>query len=519
MAFYQEFKNHLEADIPALYVETTEWMRFQNEFKQCSEALNKKYFFWNPLEGIVKTGDTKEGEEHKDPIELLNFIKNENENSIFILEFFDRQFEDADVHRMFSIMLRSLRDNKNQVIVVAPTLNLPNTLEKEFAILDFPLPDIKSIRAVLNQVKKDFKLQDGKVDDSGKVLDAVRGLGTTEIWNAFSKVAAYSKQITAEEIPQLIAEKEQIIRKSGYLEFIPTKESMSIVGGLDSLKKWLKDRKIAFGSEARQMKLDAPKGVLLLGIPGTGKSLCAKVIAKEWEIPLLRLDMGRIFGGIVGESETNMRNAIKTAESLEPCVLWIDEIEKGLSGGASSGGERDGGTSVRVFGSLLTWMQEKSKEVFVFATANDVSKLPPELLRKGRFDEIFFVDLPDEKERKEIFNIHLKNKEQELEPTSELLKDTEGFSGAEIEAIVKEALFSAHSQNSDKTSIAIKVKNLKDAISEMMPLSTTMYETITGLRKWAEHRCRLASNATPPKIKENKGVSLKQEITNIFTKE
>ncbi|SMN00161.1 hypothetical protein SPONN_1326 [uncultured Candidatus Thioglobus sp.] len=510
MAFYNELKTHLEAGIPAIYVETTEWMRFGSELKQCCEELGKESVFWNIVEGI--------NGKYTDFVELLNYLKSGKvENTVIVLEFADRYFDEPDTHRMFAIMLRSLRDNKNQVIVLAPSLNLPNTLEKEFAILDFSLPDREAIEQILMQVSKDFEITEN-ADTANEILDAVRGLGTTEIWNAFAKVAVNSKKITAEQIPQLIAEKEQIIRKSGYLEFIRTNESMHSVGGLDGLKTWLEDRKIAFGSEARAKKIDAPKGVLLLGIPGTGKSLSAKAIAKEWKMPLLRLDMGRIFGGLVGESESNIRNAIKTAESLEPCVLWIDEIEKGLSGGASSGGERDGGTSVRVFGSLLTWMQEKDKEVFVFATANDVSKLPPELLRKGRFDEIFFVDLPDKKERKDIFDIHLKNKDQNLKPTDELLDKTEGFSGAEIEAIVKEGLFLAHRENANtQNKVKISAKNLIDAQEPIVPLSTTMQELITGLRDWAKNRCRLASTATPPNIQSNpKSTQLKQEISNPF---
>jgi SpoVK/Ycf46/Vps4 family AAA+-type ATPase len=512
MTFDENLRIHLKASVPAIYVETTEWMRFKNILEQSCKDLNKKCKFWNILEGI-------EGK-FKDFVELLAHLKKyKDKNTVFVLEFADRYFDEPDTHRMFAIMLRSMRGKNNQIIVVSPTLTLPSTLEKEFSILDFPLPDKDDIRKILNAVKKEH-LNDDKVDSNDAILDAVRGLGTTEIWNAFSKVAVSSERITAEEIPQLMSEKEQIIRKSGYLEFIPTNKSTSSMGGLGNLTKWLEDRKIAFGSKAQAKKLDAPKGVLLLGIPGTGKSLCAKVVAKKWEMPLLRLDMGRIFGGLVGESESNMRNAIKTAESLEPCILWIDEIEKGLSGGASSGGERDGGTSVRVFGSLLTWMQEKEKEVFVFATANDVSKLPPELLRKGRFDEIFFVDLPDKKERKEIFNIHLKNKEQKYQPTNELLKDTEGFSGAEIEAIIKEGLFLAYREHQDDNKTAsISAKNLIDAKDKMTPLSTTMNETITGLREWAEHRCRLASDATPPEINTNKqSPRLMQEIVNIFKK-
>lgn len=512
MAFYNILKTHLQAHIPAIYVETTEWQRFHTELKQCCKEIEKEVKFWNIADGIDKND---KNDKLKDFIDILKHLKETEEyKTVFVLEFADRYFIDADLIRIFAITLRSLRDKKNQVIVLAPTLTLPIIIQKEFAILDFNLPDKNDIKKILNHVSKDFKID--KPDTADKILDSVRGLGSTEIWNAFAKVAVDSKKITAEEIPQLIAEKEQIIRKSGYLEFIHTDESMSSIGGLGGLKDWLKDRKIAFG--AKERNLDAPKGVLLLGVPGTGKSLCAKAVAASWEMPLLRLDMGRIFGGIVGESEANMRNAIKIAESLEPCVLWIDEIEKGLSGGASSGGERDGGTSVRVFGSLLTWMQEKTKEVFIFATANDVSKLPPELLRKGRFDEIFFVDLPSDSERKDIFSIHLERKEQKASASDELLKETEGFSGAEIEVIVKEAMFLAANNKSNSKKIVINAKNLIDAQKNIVPLSATTSETIAKLREWANGRCRLASKEEPPKIVDNELPKLKQEISNPFEK-
>ena len=506
MAFYNQLKTHIQANVPALYVETNEWMRFKAELKFCCKELEKEVKFWNEFEGL----DGK-----KDFVEILEYLNSpESKHDITVLEYADNRLGDPDVMRMFAVLLRKMRDEKHQVIVLTSHWSIPPLIQNEIAVLDFPLPDRDDIKKLLEQIKEDFSIE---TDSADFILDTVRGLSTTEIWNAFAKVAVNSEKITAEEIDQLIAEKEQIIRKSGYLEFIRTNEEMSSIGGLEKLKQWLKNRKIAFGHSAREIKLSVPKGLLLLGIPGTGKSLCAKVVAKIWRMPLLRLDMGRIFGGLVGESESNMRQAIKIAESLEPCVLWIDEIEKGLSGG----GERDGGTSTRVFGSLLTWMQEKEKEVFIFATANDVSKLPPELLRKGRFDEIFFVDLPDEKSRKEIFEIHLKRKEQNHTPSDELLNKTEGFSGAEIEAIVNEACFLAYNNPSSqkKENINITAKNLIDATEPIVPLSTTMKETIESLRKWAKSRCRQASDCEPPQIKSNKGVpQLQQEINNPFTR-
>lgn len=505
MAFYNELKTLIDANVSAIYIETTEWKRCEAEIENCKESKEVKY--WNPLTGLDNNDE--------DFIELIRTIKSKDDNywDITVIAYADRYFKDDDPTIMFGALLRKLKHLKHQVIIISPKLTLPSAIKNEFAIIDFPLPDREDIKKILNATQ----LDESKIDTANEILDAVKGLGTTEIFNAFAKVAVNNQKITAEEIPQLIAEKEQIIRKSGYLEFIHTNIKPENIGGLELLKKWLEDRKIAFSAKAKEYKLETPKGVLLLGIPGTGKSLTAKAIASIWKMPLLRLDMGRIFGGLVGESESNMRNTIKVAESLEPCVLWIDEIEKGLSGG--SGGEQDGGTSTRVFGSFLTWMQEKQKAVFIFATANDVSKLPPELLRKGRFDEIFFVDLPNEDIRKKVFEIHLKNKDQAIEPSDELIKKTEGFSGAEIESIVNESLFMAYNEK-DSNKPIISAKHLIDSVKLIVPLSQTMTENIEQLRGWANKRCRPASEGEAPKIPslEEDTPRLLQEEHNIFIK-
>jgi SpoVK/Ycf46/Vps4 family AAA+-type ATPase len=271
---------------------------------------------------------------------------------------------------------------------------------------------------------------------------------------------------------------------------------MTDVGGLSNLKDWLVKRGRGFDKGAKDFGLTYPRGILLLGIPGTGKSLTAKAIGNEWHFPLLRLDMGKIFGGIVGESEKNIREALNIAEAIAPSILWIDEIEKGMSG-ISSSGNTDGGTTARVLGTFLTWMQEKTKPVFVVATANDISQLPPELLRKGRVDEIFFVDLPTEKEREEIIKIHLtkKNRKPEKFKIQELAKQSKGFSGAELEEVVKEALFQAYDEEKEITD-----GHISAAIDKTFPLSRTMHETIEKMRKWAESRAVLASDKNTEKF-------------------
>ncbi|MFT7583479.1 MAG: SpoVK/Ycf46/Vps4 family AAA+-type ATPase, partial [Myxococcota bacterium] len=292
------------------------------------------------------------------------------------------------------------------------------------------------------------------------------------------------------DIDTILAEKKGIIRKSGILEFYQTDEKFNDVGGLEVLKSWLKKRKVAFSRDARDFGLPAPKGILLIGVPGCGKSLTAKAIGAMWHMPLLRLDVGKVFGSLVGSSEENMRKAIKTAEAVAPSILWLDELEKGFSGSSSSG-QTDGGTTARVFGTFITWLQEKQSAVFVIATANDVSALPPELLRKGRFDEIFFVDLPSQKERGEIFKIHITKKKRDpaLFDYEALIAASQQFAGSEIEQAVVSALYDCYEE--DKAELT--TERLVKSIEEIIPLAYTMKERIDHMRDWSKSRARRAS--------------------------
>ena len=526
MDFRDDLELHLKAGVSAIYVESSERVRFHAKIEQCCKKTKKALCYWNAIVGLYWT--IKPDEMSKNDLgdsDLSDFInvvrclaKGDLENTVCVLELADSYLQNDGVTEQFAVMLQCLPLLNSHVVILSPVLNIPKILEREFAVLDLPLPERGDIKILLNDIAGKYEISNP--DDANPILDAVRGLGTTEIRNAFAKAAVQHRRITAEEIPFLIAEKEQIIRKTGYLTFVRTDEKMESVGGLENLKDWLKVRKHAFGKKARDAQLNVPKGVLLLGVPGTGKSLCAKAVAREWKMPLLRLDMGSIFSSGVGDSEANMRNAIKTAEGLDPCVLWIDEIEKGMSGGA--GGELDGGTSMRVFGSFLTWMQEKQKEVFVFATANNIERLPPEMLRKGRFDEIFFVDLPGNEEREKIFKIHLSRKKQTLKLPDDLVKKTEGFSGSEIETIVNEAMFASYeSARKDDKTPRVYVEHLLDEIKNITPLSATMKETIGDLRKWAKNRCRMASNSDEKPMAQNIciSVSLRTEKNNPFIDE
>ena len=345
--------------------------------------------------------------------------------------------EDAHRHfkeEKFAVQLRKIAEilkyYDKHVILLSPFFKLPPEIEKYVTIINAPLPNKEELKKRLKLITKDNPINN---EDLEKLLiDAAAGLTDTEADLAF-RLAKVKVGLNSKKAIQIIAnEKQQIIKKSGILDYYQVNEDLDkSVGGLNNLKKWLKLRSKAFERRAKEFGLKEPKGILLLGVPGCGKSLTAKSIANEWKQPLLRLDIGKVFQAEVGSSENNIRMAIETAEAVAPCVLWIDEIEKGLSVG---GGEKDGGTNSRVFSTILTWMQEKTKPVFVVATANNISDLPPELLRKGRFDEIFFVDLPTKEERKQIFGIHL-NKYNQLNgiDLDIISKQAKFFNGAEIE--------------------------------------------------------------------------------------
>lgn len=321
------------------------------------------------------------------------------------------------------------------------------------------------------------------------LVNAALGLTTIEAENIFALAVVGEGKLDAKVISH---EKARAIKRNGLIEVIETHPKLEDIGGLDALKAWLQSRAGAFGAAARNYGLPAPKGLLILGIPGTGKSLTAKATAAVFGIPLLRLDMGEVFGGIVGQSESNLRSVIQNAEAIAPCVLWIDEIEKGFSGTKSSG-NTDGGTSARVFGSFLSWMQEKEKEVFVVATANDVSKLPPEFVRKGRFDELFFVDLPNNHEREIIWNIVFRRygRKPSKYDRASLVQTSNDFTGAEVEAVFVEALHHAFGEGREP-----RQDDVTQALERTIPLAKQMEAEVTRLRGWANGRARLATETS-----------------------
>ncbi|MEG4010906.1 MULTISPECIES: AAA family ATPase [unclassified Microcoleus] len=407
--------------------------------------------------------------------------------------------KNAPVVRELRNLTRELKRSKKTIVLTSHALELPEELKEEATVIDFPLPNIQEIDSLISRiVEKPEQLQVSGLAKE-QLVKACQGLSRARIGRVLAKALAAKQQINESDIDGVLEEKQQAIRKTGILEFFNSRESLKSVGGLENLKQWVKMRQDAFTDEARRYGIPNPKGVLLVGIQGTGKSLSAKTIAAEWRLPLLRLDTGRLFGGVVGESESRVRQMIQLAEAIAPCVLWIDEIDKAF-GNIISGGDGDSGTSRRVFGSWITWMQEKTSPVFIVATANNVRILPAELLRKGRFDEIFFLNLPSESERQDIFKVHL----QRLRPTrlrdfdlEILAKSAKNFSGAEIEQVVIDGLYRAFGTFVNGQRRDLTTEDVLRSIEDTVPLAAIARSQIEDLKRWAaEAGARTASNDT-----------------------
>jgi SpoVK/Ycf46/Vps4 family AAA+-type ATPase len=494
--FVRELDTLIRARYPLLYLVSFEEARLDAVLSGVARAHGKELLSWSVTRGLRRVGGARPGasEGGKDPVEALAAIEKLAEPSLVVLKDFHPFLNDPTVVRALRELAQSLKSTYTTVILLSPTLFIPPELEKEISVVDVPLPTardlVQLLREIVEVVRKGNRATvDLTAADAEALIKSALGLTLSEAENAFAKAIAHDGRLSKDDVPLVLDEKRQVIRKSGLLEYYPADEQLADVGGLDFLKAWLSRRGAAFGEAARRFGLPEPRGLLLLGVQGCGKSLTAKAIASQWRLPLLRLDMGRIFSGLVGSSEENLRRAIKVAESVAPAVLWVDEIEKALSG-ASSSGFSDGGVTARVFGALLTWLQEKTAPVFVVATANRIDALPPELLRKGRFDEIFFIDLPAAPERKDIFDIHVRRRGRRPEAfdLARLAGLAEGFSGAEIEQAVISALYEAFGEGKDLAQL-----HLERAVQESLPLATTMREEIERLRAWAKTRTRPAS--------------------------
>lgn len=510
MNFQTELETLIRARYPILYIITSEEMRVQNAVVEIAKKRQKKVFEWSYSTGIVPAGTSIQSQKSrsaatKDPLMALDQVIEQVEPAIFIFKDFHpflTKNNFAIVRKLKEIALH-LKNSFKTILLVSPVMEIPTELDKEVTVLNYPLPSREDLSELLDKIiadVKQFKQVKIDLDDAGRerLLQAALGLTLGEAENVFAKIIVKDERLTGDDVSEVFAEKQQIIRKSGLLEYYATDENFSRVGGLTVLKDWLNKRAVAFTSEARDFGLPPPKGILLLGVQGCGKSLCAKAVSNLWQLPLLRFDMGRMFGSLVGSSEENVRRAIAVAESIAPTVLWVDEIDKAFVGSQSSG-TTDGGTTARVFGTFLTWLSEKTAPVFVVTTANDVSQLPPELLRKGRLDEIFYVDLPSEAERTDIFRIHLakRGRDPEKFDLPSLVEASKDFSGAEIEEAIISALYDAFYEKQE-----LATGHVLAGLRQTVPLAKTMAEKVNAQRNWAVGRARNASVAQIEKAAE-----------------
>lgn len=497
----------IRARYPVIYVVSWEESRVEQHLQQIATRRNKQMYAWSVTTGMRRVGqgaapNAPRNRGLSDPIEALDQIIENKEPAIYLLQDFHAFLRPAPCNiatiRKLREVSRSLSDSYKTVIICAPFLELAPELEKDVSVFDFPLPGSPEVDALLRRICRDVGEHSSvsvDLDDAGResLVRAAGGLTLQEAENVFAKSLVHDGKLDGRDVSTVFAEKQQIVRKSGLLEYYDATAELGSIGGLDELKDWLRRRSSAFGKKAQDFGLPAPKGVLLVGVQGCGKSLCAKAVSREWNMPLLRFDVGRVFSSLVGSSESNVRRAIAVAESIAPAVLWVDEIDKAFAGSQGSAGT-DGGTTARVMSTLLTWLSEKTKPVFVVATANDISCLPPELLRKGRLDEIFFVDLPTLAEREEIMRIHVARRGRDPArfdlPT--LAAGAEGFSGAEMEQAVISALYDAFSLGRE-----LETQDVLRSLRETVPLSRTMSERISDIRSWAEGRARFASRVDP----------------------
>ncbi|MGB5916322.1 MAG: AAA family ATPase [Phormidesmis sp.] len=495
MSFREELSLLVRSRYPLIYIPTREEERAEAAIALCAQEIggSRAIYTWDYVDGY-QGNPNDQGFGRRNPLQALELIEKlpASAAAIFVLRDYHRFLDDIAISRKLRNLLKLLKAQPKNIVILSAQLTVPDDLSSSITILEFPLPDTSEIRTEVERILSatNSTLSARDIDE---LVRSCQGLALERIRRVLARGIAAHGTFEPEDIDLILEEKRQTIRQTQILEFYPASEKISDIGGLDSLKDWLLKRGGAFSQRARQYGLPHPRGLMLVGIQGTGKSLTAKAIAHHWHLPLLRLDVGRLFGGLVGESESRTRQMIQLAEALAPCILWIDEIDKAFAG---FDGRGDSGTTSRVFGTFVTWLAEKSSPVFVVATANNIQALPPEMLRRGRFDEIFFVGLPSQEERQAIYAVHLSR----LRPhnlasydLSRLAYETPDFSGAEIEQSLIEAMHIGFSQNRDFTS-----DDILEAVSQIIPLARTAQQQIEALQDWAAAgRARLASRQTP----------------------
>ena len=486
MSFVTEFETRVQAAYPVLYITAREDWRCVKEVEKIAKKM--KISTGAP---VVFLGWTASTGKPSDPLELMRALERAN-GTVACLVNFHFYLNDPVMIQVVKDVTQSAKMRETTVVFVSNKTQVPDELKSDLSFMEFELPDRALLAERLAFIRDSNEITD-KLDQAA-ITEAALGMTTWEAENAMALSLVEAGTID----PKIIArEKAKAVSKGGILEFYePISGGMGSVGGLGNLKEWLVRRKRAFSDEAKAFGLPSPKGILLVGPPGTGKSLTAKAVSQEWGIPLVRLDMGKLFRGIVGSSEQAAREATSMAEAIAPTVMWIDEIEKGVAGMGSSGAT-DSGVTARVMGTFLSWMQDRQRPVFIVATANNVSNLPPEMLRAGRWDEVFYVDLPGEGERLDILKIHIqvRKRDPDLYDLKHIAGITSLFSGAELEAVVVKGLFRAFSLGRE-----LENEDLSVAVLETVPLAVTRREDIAALREWAQSRAIPASKSPPPEM-------------------
>ena len=490
MTFNDELNLFLKARYPIIYINTIEEDRVEYVIrKNIKTNLKRSIYSWDFVDGYTNNPNNQ-GFGKRNPIQALELVEKLNPETpaIFLLKDFNRFLNDLSISRKLRNLSRILKLQPKTIIIIGSELTIPRELQDLITVLQFQLPTEEEIIKELQRLTQSLQI-DVDIKLFENLTRSCQGLSLERIRRVLSKIIATYKTINENSISILLSEKKQIISQTEILEYWSVNEKFDGLGGLKNLKEWLKKRQTAFSSQAINYGLPTPRGLLLIGIQGTGKSLTAKAIANDWKLPLLKLDVGKLFGGIVGESESRLRQMISVSEAISPCILWIDEIDKAFSNSENKG---DSGTSNRVLGTFISWLSEKTKPVFVIATANSIDSLPLEIIRKGRFDEVFFLDLPQKTEREEIFQIHLK----QFRPNtwenfnySELAQLTEYFSGAEIRQTIIEAMYQAFYEKREFTT-----NDIRNAINELIPLAKIENVQMVKLKTWATSgKIRLAS--------------------------
>ena len=537
----ERLKILINSSTPIVVMETVEEMRAVSLVRASCADLNLAVFEWSIADGLVRSGSNTPAipaaelqmringghaadptaaaaktaiYNTTDPVQALANLETMTVEAVFILKDFHRHMENPVVVRRLRDVGQKFSTNRRTLVLTAPSISMPSELVSLVEYLDLPLPDPQRLRQIIEEtfkrLSKTCTLQ-LRLDSIG--VDAMaanlRGLTEEEAERAISQALVARYALCLESVSDVLEAKKELLRRSGMLEFVDAADNMASVGGLDNLKQWLALRRGSWEDSARQFGLEPPRGLIILGVQGCGKSLCARAVAGEWKLPLVKFYTAAIFDKYIGETEKRIQKVFQVAEGLSPCVLWIDELEKVFAGSGPDSASVDAGVSSRLLASFLSWMQDRKAPVFVAATCNNVTALPPELIRKGRFDELFFVDLPNQAERKQIFAIQLKRRKRNPAEfdLDRVAAAARGYSGAEIDAAVQTALYAAYSSVGGSATRqdgaeprphtasagALTTQQLLDALAQTVPLSVTRAEEIQTLREWAKERAVRAS--------------------------